>query len=145
MSYLKYNLGYKLTALFLILILVVPILFACGQDKGKYLSPTPIATPIATLTPTSAPTTPSPTTLGNPVKIGAISSWSGPAAITGMSFVDPILKLVEKQVKDQGGILGGRDVKFIKYDNRFSVADVVAGAKKLILEDKVSVVLYADC
>ena len=61
---------------------------------------------VTTLTPTSVPTnTPvtTPTTLA-PVKIGDIMSWSGPAAISGLTLADPIIKVVEKQVKDSGAI-----------------------------------------
>jgi len=84
-----------------LLVLLVP---SCGGGGKKT---------VTTLTPTSIPTvTPvsTPTPLGS-VKIGAITSWSGPAAISGLALADPIVKLVEKQVKDMGGILGGRDVQ----------------------------------
>jgi branched-chain amino acid transport system substrate-binding protein len=72
------------------------------------------------------------------VKIGAINSWSGSAAISGIGLADPVIKLVEKQVKDMGGILGGREVQVVKYDNRASVAEAQAGAKKLYYDDKVA-------
>ena len=59
-------------------------------------------------------------------------------AISGLALADPVIKLVEQQVKDQGGILGGREVKFVRYDNRGSVAEAAAGAQKLMTDDKVS-------
>jgi len=62
--------------------------------------------------------------------------------MAGLSYADPVIKLVEKQVNDAGGILGGRSLKVVKYDNRNSVADSVSGAKKLILEDKVSALVF---
>jgi branched-chain amino acid transport system substrate-binding protein len=55
-------------------------------------------------------------------------------------MADPVIKLVEKQVKDQGGILGGRNVKVVRYDNRASVAEAQAGVKKLYYDDKVSAI-----
>jgi hypothetical protein len=51
--------------------------------------------------------------------------------MTGL-LADPIIKLVEHQVKDMGGILGGRNIKIVKYDNRGSVAEAGAGAVQLI-------------
>jgi len=47
---------------------------------------------------------------------------------------------MEWYVKKQGGILGGRPVKFIKYDNHGTVAGSGAGATKLIKEDKVTII-----
>jgi len=134
----KRSLWYKFIALALALVLIVPILAACGKEKENTPAPVPTSTATATPTPTAIPTaTPTPTPSG-PVKIGAINSWSGGAAISGLSLADPIINLVEKQVKDQGGILGGRVVQVVRYDNRGSVAEAEAGAKKLYYDDKVS-------
>lgn len=55
---------------------------------------------------------------------------------------DDIIKLVETQVKDQGGILGGREVDFVKYDDRASVPEAAAGALKLYEDDKVSAIVW---
>ena len=63
-------------------------------------------------------------------------------AISGLALADPIIKLVEKQVKDQGGILGGREVKVVRYDNRGSVAEAAAGAAKLLIDEKVSTLVF---
>jgi branched-chain amino acid transport system substrate-binding protein len=62
-------------------------------------------------------------------------------AMTGL-LADPVIKLVEKQVQDMGGILGGRQVKVVKYDSRGTVAEAIAGATKLLKEDKVSALVY---
>jgi len=62
--------------------------------------------------------------------------------MAGLYYADPVIKTVEKQVNDMGGILGGRPVKVVKYDQRANVADTVAGAKKLIVEDKVSALVF---
>jgi ABC-type branched-subunit amino acid transport system substrate-binding protein len=137
-----------LTALSLLLLVVLP---ACGGGGGEE---TPTANPTITAIPTNIPTgtvgpTATPTavatatttpTSSEPVKIGAINSWSGAAAISGLSLADPVIKLVEKQVKDQGGILGGRAVKVIRYDNRASTAEAQAGVIKLYTDDKVSAI-----
>jgi len=148
----KRSLWCKFIALGLALVLIVPILAACGKEKEKTPAPTPTptVTPGPTLTATPGPTptatatstaTPTPTPAG-PVKIGAITAWSGSAAISGIAYADPIIKLVEKQVKDMGGILGGREVNVIRYDNRASVAEAIAGARKLVDDDKVSALVW---
>ena len=152
---------YKLAALFLALALIVPVLFACGKEKEKTTAPTLTATPVVTATPTPTATamatltatpgptptataiptqtaTPTPTPAG-PVKIGAIIAWSGPMAMSGM-LVDQIIALVEEQVKNMGGILGGREVKFIRGDDGGVTAESAAQAKRLILEDKATII-----
>ena len=135
----------RFVAVVLALVLLASVLTACGgggkEEETPTLSPTSTATtvPTATATPTATafPTaTPTPTAEG-PVKIGAICSWSGPAAMSGIAYADNIIKLVEKQVRDMGGILGGREVHVVKYDNRASVPEAVAGATKLLFDDGV--------
>jgi branched-chain amino acid transport system substrate-binding protein len=148
----KGSLWYKFIALALALVLIVQILAACGKEKEKTPTPLPTSTATPTTTPTATPSptpaatatptaTPTPAPSG-PVKIGAITPWSGPAAISGIYMADPIIKLVEAQVRDMGGILGGRQVKVIKYDNRGSVAEAQAGARKLFYDDKVSALVF---
>lgn len=137
-----------LVVLMILGLLLLIILPACGGGEEKTTIPILTSTPTFTQTSGSTPTvistpTATPTlTPAEPIKIGLIAPWSGPSAMSGLALIDPLIKLVEKQLKDQGGILGGSEVKFIKYDNRSSVAEAAAGATKLILEDKVSAILY---
>lgn len=63
-------------------------------------------------------------------------------AISGIFYADQVTKLVEKQVKDQGGILGGREVDLVKYDEAGSTAQAQAGVTKLYSGDKVSAVVW---
>ena len=132
----------------IVLSLLIILLPACGGGGDEETAkPTVTSTPIATITP--IPTaTPSPTVTSTatptststaPVKIGAMSSWSGPTAASGY-LADQVIALVEEQVKNQGGILGGRMVKFVKGDDGGMVAQSTAMTKKLILEDKVCMV-----
>jgi ABC-type branched-subunit amino acid transport system substrate-binding protein len=123
----------KYWLILLVLALLVFLVPSCGGSGNKTVS---------TLPPTSGSTampitTPAP--LG-PVEIGAISSWSGPAAISGLNLADPIIQLVEKQVKDQGGILGGRDIDVVRYDNHASTDDAQTGVTKLVNDEKVSAI-----
>jgi branched-chain amino acid transport system substrate-binding protein len=59
-------------------------------------------------------------------------------AMSGV-LADQIIALVEEQVKNMGGILGGRQVKFIRGDDRGAVAESAGQAKKLTLDDKVTI------
>jgi branched-chain amino acid transport system substrate-binding protein len=113
-----------------LLVLLVP---ACGGGKEKTPAPMPSPTFTATLAPT-----PKPTPTEEPVKIGAIGPWSGEMA-AGSNFVDEAIALVEEMVKDQGGILGGREVEFVRGDDRGNVAESAGQATKLILDDKVDI------
>ena len=120
-------------------LLIVILLPACGGGGEKKTpdsthTPTAIATPTATPSPTPTST---PTPAG-PVKIGAIQAWSGPMAMSGV-IADQIIALVEEQVKNMGGILYGREIKFIRGDDRGMVAESIAQAKKLTLDDKVTI------
>ena len=122
-------------------LLLLVLLPACGGGEGeKTPTPTPIQT--ATVAPTATPTTTATAsttpTSTRPVKIGTIQPWSGPMAMAGV-FTDQTIAVVEWQVKNMGGILGGREVRFIKGDDRGVVAESAAQAKKLILEDKVTI------
>jgi len=127
--------------LLIVLSLMVLLVPACGGGgKEEVSTPTPIstATSVATPTPMQTPTaTPTPTPPG-PVKIGAIMPWSGAMAMSGL-LADQIIALVEEQVKNMGGILGGREVKFVRGDDRGAVAESAAQAEKLILDDKVTI------
>jgi ABC-type branched-subunit amino acid transport system substrate-binding protein len=139
----KSILWHKILALLLVITFFIPVLAACGDNKEETSPPTSPAT--LTMTPTDTPVitpTPTATSVAGPVKLGAINSWSGPASMSGLFFADSCIKVVEQQVKDQGGILGGRDVTVIKYDNRASVAEAQAGVKKLVESDKVSALLF---
>jgi branched-chain amino acid transport system substrate-binding protein len=128
------------------MVLLVFLVPACGGgDSNTIYTPTATIEVTLTGTPTATSTaspTPAPTQSTGPVKIGGITSWSGAASMSGISLADPIIKVVEKQVKDEGGILGGRDVKVIRYDNRASVSEAVAGCEKLLTADKVSAITF---
>jgi len=47
--------------------------------------------------------------------------------------------VIKDQLKNQGGILGGREVEFVKGDDRGVVAEAVGQARKLALEEKVNI------
>ncbi len=111
----------------LLLLVVLP---ACGGGGDKEETTIPTSTP--TVTPTTTPTP------GGPVKIGTIGPWSGPMATTG-GLAEQVMAVLQAQLKNMGGILGGREVKFVKGDDRGAIAETVAQAKKLILDDKVTI------
>jgi branched-chain amino acid transport system substrate-binding protein len=144
MRHWKGNFWYKFAALILALVLLVPILAACGGGKEETTPtqfPTSTPTTVPTTTPTLAPTmTPTPTASTEPVKIGYPTAWSGPLATSG-SFADAVIKTCEYQVKQMGGILGGRTIQVIKFDDRGQVSELAAGWTKFALDDKVTAVV----
>ena len=120
-------------------ILLFMVLPACGGSEGtKTVAPT--STPTTTATPSSFVRSTATPTPSGPVKIGAINAWSGPMAMAGI-LADQIIAVVER-LKNKGGILGGREVKFIRGDDRGAVAEAAAQAKKLVLEDKVTILTF---
>lgn len=61
-------------------------------------------------------------------------------AMGGVLF-DNDIDVVQAQLQKMGGILGGRPVKIVKYDDRGSPAQATAGYEKLVLQDHVSCVI----
>ncbi len=119
----------------LVILIILP---ACGGDEDEEINK-PTATSTTAQNPiTTSVTAPSPADAMEPVKIGAIMPWSGPQAMSGM-LVDQAISVVQDQVKEMGGILDGREIKFVKGDDRGVLAESVAQAKKLILDDKVTI------
>lgn len=129
---------HKFSAVVLVMLLLMPLLIACGDDGGISTSvstPEPTVNAPATSTATATPTT------KEPVKIGAITSWSGPSGLAGL-MAEQVMALVKDQVEEMGGILGGRSLEFIKYDEGGQVANVIGGWKKLVLEEDVVAVVF---
>ncbi len=122
--------GLILLVVLSLLLVMVP---ACGGDDDDGTSP---LTPTVTPTGNTATSTPTPGSSG-PIRIGAIVPWTGPMAGAGV-LGDKVIALVEWQVKQMGGILGGREVEFVRGDDAGQVSQSAAQAKKLILDEKVA-------
>ncbi len=75
----------------------------------------------------------------NPIKIGAILSVTGPASFLGQPEKNT-LSMLEKQINENGGVLG-RSVEIIIYDDETNVNKAVLSADKLLKKDKVISVL----
>jgi branched-chain amino acid transport system substrate-binding protein len=78
---------------------------------------------------------------GEPYKVGAILSLTGPYAALGNSEKQA-LELETKRINDQGGI-AGRKLEIIIEDDATDEAKAVAAASKLIDQDKVVAILGA--
>ena len=100
----------------IVLSLVVVLMPACGNDDDddggtSTITSTDIVTPTATGTSVS----------GDPVKIGAIMSWSGAQGTSGV-LANPCIEYMEHVVNTSGGILGGRKLEIVTCDNESSTA-----------------------
>ncbi len=81
-------------------------------------------------TETTGPVAPS----GDPIVIGAVVSATGPAAPLG----EPeraVLEMMEKQINDNGGLLG-RPVDIIIEDDKSNPTEAVTATQKLLQQDK---------
>lgn len=76
-----------------------------------------------------------------PVKIGALLSMSGPAAVFGIPERDAIQVALE-EVNRQGGI-NGRVVQVIFYDDRTDAAEAGRGVNQLVSRDQVVAIIGA--
>jgi len=77
-----------------------------------------------------------------PIKIGVIMPLSGPAATTGGRVVVG-MKAAAKRINDAGGVLGGHPLELLIEDGRCDPAESVSAANKLIMRDRVPVLIGA--
>ncbi|MDD5093924.1 MAG: ABC transporter substrate-binding protein [Dehalococcoidia bacterium] len=137
---------YKLAALVMVLVLIVPILAACGDDDEEETA-TPVATTPAKTTPaatTPAATTPAPTVSKEPIKIGVMLPYSGQGAVAS-TIAEMGMKVVKKELAEKGGInVGGviRPIEWVTCDTKTQVAECKVCFNKLALQEKVSAIIY---
>jgi len=74
-----------------------------------------------------------------PVKIGVGLPLTGPLAFLGNEFLKGS-QLAAEEVNKTGGILGGRKIELVVRDHKGIPAEAVTLAKRLIAEDKVSII-----
>jgi hypothetical protein len=72
-----------------------------------------------------------------PVKIGLIGPFTGPAKENGQMLFNN-MKFAIKQTNDAGGILGGRKVEYIIFDDQADPVQAAAVTQKAITVDKVA-------
>ena len=87
-----------------------------------------------------APTAPTPPTSKEPVKLGFIGPLTGYAIDDGRLMAANFQLAIDVQ-NEKGGILNGRQVVGITYDEQALSSEAAKGATKLITQDKVKAVL----
>lgn len=80
----------------------------------------------------------SPELTGEPIKIGAVFSVTGPASPLGTPERDTAM-LLEEQINESGGI-DGRPVKIVIHDDKSQETDCVMAVKSMIEEGVVAIV-----
>lgn len=103
------------------------VLAACAPAPG---GGSPTATGVGSQT--SEPST----AAGEPIKIGIHVPLTGPVAFDGQAHLNGLL-LAVKERNEAGGILGGRQVEAIYYDDKGVPEEGVSVVKRLITADKV--------
>lgn len=78
----------------------------------------------------------------NEVRIGGLAPLTGDVAQYGVA-VNNAVKLAVKAINDKGGILGGKKINYIPYDEKGDPQEAVNAYKKLVSSDKV-VALVGD-
>lgn len=114
-------------------IVLAAALAACGSNSQQTSTPSDQAK-ASDQTQTQAQTQEK-----EPFKLGAIVSASGPASSLGKPEMDTIKMLVD-QVNQAGGI-DGKKIELYAYDDKSDQNEAVLNMKKLLEQDKVSVVI----
>lgn len=79
---------------------------------------------------------------GEPILVGGNYEMSGSVAVYGLDCVRAAT-LAFEQVNAKGGILGGRPLKLVTYDNQSEASQAIVGATYLINQEKVVAMLGA--
>lgn len=75
-----------------------------------------------------------------PVKVGFISSFTGNVGVNGPSQKSAF-QLAVKQLNAKGGILGGRQIQDLYYDDGTQPEQAKTAATKAVVQDKVKIVI----
>ena len=78
-----------------------------------------------------------------PVKIGVVGPLTGESSIYGDVLTQTVIMLAE-QTNEAGGVLGGRELQIITYDNRDDIVETTNAAKKAITNDGVTAFIGTD-
>jgi branched-chain amino acid transport system substrate-binding protein len=76
-----------------------------------------------------------------PIKIGLIQPLSGPIAAAG-SYITNAAKIAVERINAKGGVLG-RPLELVIEDNKSDPAETRNAAEKLIVRDKVPIIIGA--
>jgi|LSQX01.2.fsa_nt_gb branched-chain amino acid transport system substrate-binding protein len=134
---------FMLAGLIAVLLAISLVVVACGGDgeTTTTAAPTTSTGPETTAAPTETTAAPTETTAGggpatgDPVKVGLITSLTGPSASPGLS-VKQGAELTVKYLNENGG-LAGRPIELFIEDDASEVTGMVAGLTKLIEQTKV--------
>ena len=119
----------KLLVISIGLILILSLIFigACSQKTAPQ-TPEP--------TSPTTPTTPKPEPTSEPIKIGALISYTGPDPLNIQEYRGIMLKLDEV-----GWEVAGRKIELVAEDDAFDPVQATDKAKKLVQADKVNAIM----
>jgi branched-chain amino acid transport system substrate-binding protein len=113
---------FKLAGLLAVLLVIALTAIACGGDEATTTTAAPTET-----TEAGGPAT------GEPIKVGMVTSLTGPSAAPGVSIKNGAEYQVE-YINDNGGI-NGRPIELLIEDDKSEVSSMTAAMTKLIEED----------
>lgn len=79
---------------------------------------------------------------GGVIKVGINAELSGDVASYGQSFVQGA-ELAAAKINEEGGLLDGRKIEFVKADNKSDAAESTNAALKLMTQDQVVAIIGA--
>jgi branched-chain amino acid transport system substrate-binding protein len=82
-------------------------------------------------------------TSGRPILIGGVNDLSGPRSVTGSAINQGVILAIE-HLNARGGLLGGRPIEYIVYDNRNDPQETINSYTRLVEVDGVSAVISTD-
>ena len=70
----------------------------------------------------------------DPIKIAMIEPMSGPLAAIGLDLIEQ-MEFFAERVNEQGGVLGGRHIEIVPFDNQMIAEKTIQQLRKVIDQD----------
>lgn len=80
---------------------------------------------------------------GEPVIIGVVNDLSGNRSVSGTAITNGV-KMAVDEINANGGVLGGRPIELIVYDNKNDSTETINAYTRLVDMDKASAVITSD-
>jgi len=124
-----------------VIVLSMLLLTACGSSSG------PSTGPSASAPAASSGNAPSDNAGGNsdkePVVVGIVNDLSGNRSVSGTAITYGAT-LAAEEINAAGGVLGGRPIKLVVYDNKNDSTETINAYTRVVDVDRASAVITSD-